>query len=112
MPPSVGIVLKLAQQVHGSTQVPIAAKQAVVTTLELWSRRVILEIAQRVDLTTGTEDLHSLGHNPYPLPAYAKLDGAISLSTSGPTPPNLLDCFDSIVGEDSGEYQSNIMSVS
>ncbi|KAG5356359.1 putative UDP-N-acetylglucosamine--peptide N-acetylglucosaminyltransferase SEC [Yarrowia sp. B02] len=101
MPPSVGIVLKLAQQLHGSTQVPIATKQAVVTTLELWSRRVLLEIAQRVDLTASAEDLQSLGHNPFPLPTFAKMDGVLSLSTSGPAPPNLLDCFDSVVDDDS-----------
>ncbi|QNP95535.1 Putative UDP-N-acetylglucosamine--peptide N-acetylglucosaminyltransferase SEC [Yarrowia lipolytica] len=101
MPPSIDIVLKLAQQVHGSTQVSLAVKQAVVTTLELWSRRVIIEIAQRVDIITATEDLHSLGHNPYPLPTFAKLDGVISLSTSDPTPSKILDSFDCVVEEDS-----------
>lgn len=65
---------------------------------------MLLEMAQRVDLTTATDDLHSLGHNPYPLPVFAKLDGAISLSTSGPTPPNLIDCFDRVVEDDSGEF--------
>lgn len=99
MPPQLDTVLRLAQQVLPDAATPYDAKLALLTTLELWSRRIILEIASKVEIQASPP----LGHNPLSAqPVYQKRDGVCMLSTSSNS-EDIIDVFDNVM-EDNGEY--------